>query len=85
MKLTRPRISPLAPDEWIDEQREPMEIKEPELLILRIGWLCQVRVRPARHLRQGRRSNRCGDREDQSLPTGRRLGSVRRRSAAHRG
>ncbi|MEW6300403.1 MAG: carboxymuconolactone decarboxylase family protein [Thermodesulfobacteriota bacterium] len=94
MKLNKPRLEPLQPDQWSDEVREivrpiqeqqgdvpnifktlahhpklmrrwlvfgnhvlfksTLPARERELVILRIGWLCQAEYEWAQHVRIGR-------------------------------
>lgn len=96
MKLSQPRITPLAPSEWTEEQRPALEPvykegpvynvmatmarhwqawkkfgvwayhimgdtstlgpRERELLILRIGWLCQAEYEWGQHVLFGRKA-----------------------------
>lgn len=42
MNLTRLCVTPLEPGEWTEEPCEVPVMRERELPILRIGWLCQA-------------------------------------------
>lgn len=50
MNLTRLHVTPLEPGEWTEGPCEVLVMREWELPILHIGWLCQAEYEGGRHV-----------------------------------